>query len=398
MRIAKRIGVLLLATGLSLGAWSCDQATTEVQPSVTKDLTWAIELATISARQWQIDARLSGIMAVWVDEDGVLHEESDHPGWGFQFVNGAGTQQIGVTVESDGATTRTAPITLARPVTKTLTGYSQVDIKTYIGIGLGAIRQARRSGQLPGNIVIDGTESFDLAVMVGFNQEDATEDAAVFVHPEASQATDWSTIDWMKLFQKSQAYVFMNAATGQIESNSWEMSLARATRLARATAGADALLTGVMGVWVDTDGSIGEPPDNPGWGFRFTYRDGRRIGITVKMNGEVAKVDAPAIANPEAVELSEQTEADMQNYTAAALSALNGHPGRAGMGNQFDLFVVVGLNLQDRSEDVLVIIEQEEDQAVDWNTLDFVSVMRNAPAWVIMDRATLKIESVSWKP
>ena len=290
-------------------------------PSTTvESLEDAQELALAKAQDWDATARLVGLTCVWVDQDGVLTEPADGPGWAFQYVNDAGTLQVGVTVQPNGAVDASDPVPLGEPAVRTLSAHSTQDIEDYIDAAQAELLRAPE-----GKGLVTATEDF--AVIVGFNQEDGSEDAVVLFHEEDDQGTDWADFNWFTLFQDADAYVFLDTADNTVETNSWEMSLERALRIARQSVADDSHLIGILAVWIDENGKLHEPGDAPGWGFQFTNGDGtERIGVTVETDGNTIVSEPTVLDTPITQELTDHVADDIEDYVAVALAELANAP------------------------------------------------------------------------
>lgn len=361
-------------------------------PAVTS-LAQAQALADTTARQWDANAKLVGATSVWVTEDGAVDtsEMADNPGYGFQYVSGVGTKMLGVKVATSGPVTTDGPYDLPFAVTKGIAARSEEEVENYIDAAQGELLKGPHASLVK-------EANVDIVVLLGFNQEDGSEDAAVMFFKETEKRTDWASFDWSKLFASSTAYVFMDANTLKIESNSWQMSFARALRLATAANTEYNRLVGIMAVWVNEASHLDEVTDNPGWGFQFVNDAGtKRVGITVTMDGKVNVFPPETLAVPQLKTLSPTLESKLAEYVVVAKAELAKAPAaKKPTTPTIDLMVMIGFSQADNTEDAIVMFFDEQNQGTNWATIDWFQMFGRAKAYVFMDAVTNMVENISW--
>lgn len=176
----------------------------------------ALSLAQATAEAQYDQPRLVRVTAAWGGQDAKVDELEDNPGWGFQYVNADGTEQVVVKVRYDKVVTVSNPEALDTPITDTLSTPTEAQMSQQITAAVAHL------GELPETHVLADEGPLDVVLSFGFNEDDGSEDAVVLFYQEANQATDWGEAwDWTDLLAGADAAVSLDAATATVEGDSW---------------------------------------------------------------------------------------------------------------------------------------------------------------------------------
>jgi len=179
------------------------------------DLDEALAAADIEALELLGEGSLlTAVTGVWIGVDGETDELPDNPGWGFLYVDAAAENGISVGVYPGGGADPTDPFEV--PVgmsTAEITRPAAEQVQQWVDTALTEL------GDHP---TIFATGLLDVAVFVGTDPVDGTEDVLVGFYEEADQATDWSSFDWMAVRDAADAAVHLDAITGEVEFRSWD--------------------------------------------------------------------------------------------------------------------------------------------------------------------------------
>jgi hypothetical protein len=156
----------------------------------------------------------------------------------------------------------------------------------------------------------------------------------------------------------------------------------------------DHKVTAIFGLWVDEEGELDEPADNPVWGLFYTADDDSEgYGVLVHDDGHTDSGEGP----PPAVTtgLDDYSTEDVEDWMAAACDEMEGNPDPL---DAYDYIVAVAYSEFYGSDIAVVYFFEESDKDTNydvgsWNPDEYFD---NSYALVILDAETDFVLFRSW--
>ena len=175
---------------------------TDGDDGAAKTLTWALDKADELADAWNPDHKLTAIVGMWVDEQGVLDEPADHPVWGLFYTSDDNSEGYGVLVHDDGHTdSGEGP---PPEVTVELGDYSTEDAEDWMRAAIDEMENNP-----------DPLDAYDYSVLVRYEAWHDGDVAFVYFFEESEKDTDYDVGSWDadEYFDDYYALVILDAET-----------------------------------------------------------------------------------------------------------------------------------------------------------------------------------------
>ncbi|HDR06459.1 MAG TPA: hypothetical protein ENN88_02385 [Candidatus Coatesbacteria bacterium] len=154
-------------------------------------------------------------------------------------------------------------------------------------------------------------------------------------------------------------------------------------------------ITLIIGVWVNENGELGEPPDNPAWGILYTDDDDSAgYGVLVHYEGytETEESDAPEITE----ELDDYSDKDVEDWLDKAIEIMEDHPDPLDA-YDYILFIRYEPLLWERDVAYIYFFEEDDqDTDYDYEPWEWKGILQDCHAFVWLDAASDDVLLKSW--